>query len=95
MAQAYTPPNSRDMPPERTTSRSSIQSAPAAIPAMIEVTLAAGFTAADLTLVSVIETFAEISSDNSARSASAITGTSPANDTRFSSSKIGVARDKP
>jgi transposase len=38
-------------------------------------------------------TRSSISSDSPARSANAITSASPANDTRFSSSKIGVARD--
>jgi hypothetical protein len=70
-------------------------SAPAAIPAMIEVTLPAGFTAAEATLVSVIATLAATSSDRPARSASAITGTRPAHDTRLSSSNTGVARDQP
>jgi hypothetical protein len=77
----------------RITSRSSMLSAPAAIPAMIDVNLPAGFSAADLTLVVLIATLPEISSDRPARSASAITGTKPANDTRFSSSNNGVARD--
>jgi hypothetical protein len=61
-------------------------SAPAAIPAMIEVSLSVGFTAADLTLVALIATRSSISSDRLACSASAITGTRPAHDTRFSSS---------
>lgn len=68
-----------------------MQSAPAAIPAMTALTLPAGFTAADLTLVVPIATLAETSSDRPARSANAITGTSPAHDTRLSSSKVGVA----
>jgi hypothetical protein len=72
-----------------------LPSAPAAIPAMIDVNLPARFTAADLTLVVLIATLPEINSDRSARSASAITGTKPANDTRFSSSNNGVARDHP
>ena len=49
VAHAYTPPNIAGVPPERTRSRSSMQSAPAAIPAMIEVILPAGFAPADLT----------------------------------------------
>ncbi len=68
-------------------------SAPAAIPAMIDVTLPAGFTAADFTLVVEIATRSAISSDRPACSASAITATRPAHDTRFSSSNKGVARD--
>jgi hypothetical protein len=94
VAHAYTPPNSRDMPPERITSRSSMHSAPAAIPAIIDVSLPAGFTAADFTLLCFIATLLAINSDRPARSASAITGTSPATDTRFPSSKTGVARDQ-
>src|SRR6266508_4720038 len=70
-------------------------SAPAAIPAMIEVTLPAGFTPADLTLVAWTATLLEISSDRPACSASAITGTNPAYDTRLSSSNKGCARDQP
>ena len=69
-------------------------SAPAAIPATIEVSLPAGFTAADLTLLVLIATLAEISSDRPALSASAITGTRPAHDTRFSSSNSGAAADQ-
>ena len=60
---------------------------------MTEVSLPAGFTAAEATLLVLIATFAEISSDNPARSAKPITGNSPANDTRLSSSKTGVPRD--
>src|SRR6266508_1842599 len=68
-------------------------SAPAAIPATIEVILPAGFTPADLTFVACNTTRSSISSDKPARSANPITGASPANDTRRSSSKIGMARD--
>ena len=52
VAGAYTPPNSRFIPPARIRSRSSMQSAPAAIPAMIEVSFPAGFTPAEATLES-------------------------------------------
>jgi hypothetical protein len=62
---------------------------------MIEVNLPAGFTPADFTLVAWTATLLEISSDRPARSASAITGTNPAYDTRFSSSNSGCARDQP
>jgi hypothetical protein len=41
---AYTPANTRGIPPCRITSRSSMLSAPAAMPATIEVSLPAGFT---------------------------------------------------
>ena len=95
VAGAYTPPNSRGVPPTRITSRSSMLSAPAAIPAMTDVSLAAGFTPAETTLVVVIATMPEISSDRPARSARPITGTNPTHDTKLGSSKIGVARDQP
>jgi hypothetical protein len=95
VADAYTSANSRGIPPERIRSRSSMLSAPAAIPAMIEVSLPAGFAPADFTLVAPIATLPEISSDRPACWASAITGTSPAYDTRLSSSNSGCARDQP
>ena len=63
VAPAYTPPNSRFIPPERITSRSSMLSAPAAIPAMIEVSFPPGSTAADLTRVASIATWLVTSSD--------------------------------
>jgi hypothetical protein len=88
-------PNTRGIPPERIASRSSMLSAPGAIPAMIEVTFPARFTPADFTVVAVTATLFEISSDRPACSASAITGTNPAYDTRFSSSNSGCARDQP
>jgi hypothetical protein len=69
-------------------------SASAAIPAMIEVSFPAGFTPADLTLDPVNRTRSAINSDSPARSANPISGTRPAHDTRFSSSKTGVARDQ-
>ena len=89
----YTPPNSRGIPPERITSRSSMLSAPAAIPAMIEVSFPAGFTPAEATFDTLNLTRCPISSDSPARSARAITGTRPAHDTKCSSSNTGVARD--
>jgi hypothetical protein len=74
-----------------------MHSAPAAIPATIDVSLPAGFIPADATRVACgsIATFAAISSDRPARSAKPITGARPANDTRSSSSKMGLARDHP
>src|SRR5664279_6595657 len=69
-----------------------MQSAPAAIPATIAVSFPAGFTPAERTLVEENRTRSVISSDRPARSAKAITGARPEYDTRFSSSKIGVAR---
>jgi hypothetical protein len=95
VAGAYTWSNRRGIPPDLIRSRSSMQSAPAAIPAMIEPSLPAGFTPAEATLVVLIATLPATSPDRPARSASAITGTKPAHDTRFSSSKTGVARDHP
>lgn len=68
---------------------------PAAIPAKIEVILRAGFTPVDFTRVAPITTLLEISSDNPACSASAITGTNPEHDTRFSSSNENWARAQP
>jgi hypothetical protein len=59
------------------------------------VSLPAGFTPADRIVVVAIRTRLEISSDNPVCSASAITGTRPAYDTKCGSSKIGVARDQP
>lgn len=68
-------------------------SAPAAIPAMIEVSFPAGFTPAEATRVEASLTRSATSSDSPACSANAITGTSPAHDTRCSSSNSGVAVD--
>jgi hypothetical protein len=64
---------------------------------MIEHSLPAGFTPADLTRVACgsIATLLAISSDRPARSARPITGTKPAHDTRFCSSKTGLARGQP
>ena len=70
-------------------------SAPAAIPAMTEVSFPAGFTPADATRggSDANVTRSEMSPDSPACSASAITRTSPAHDTKFSSSNSGVALD--
>ena len=54
---AYTPPNSVFIPPERTTSRSSMLSAPAHIPAIIVASFGAGLAAPDLIRGSAIWTF--------------------------------------
>jgi hypothetical protein len=70
------------MPPDRITSKSSMLSAPAAMPAMIEVSFPAEFTPADLTLEVLNRTRSAISADNPDRSARAITGTRPAHDTK-------------
>ena len=67
-------------------------SAPAAIPAMIEVSFPAGFTPAEATRVSdanrdlLVEQLRE-----PGLLGQPITGTRPAHDTRFSSSNSGVA----
>ncbi len=60
---------------------------------MIEVSFPAGFTPADATRTEASPTRSEINSDNPARSANAITGTSPTHDTKRSSSNSGVAFD--
>jgi hypothetical protein len=62
---------------------------------MIEVSFPAGFAPADLTLVAVGSIFTRslISSDSPARSASANSGASPANDTRLASSNRAAARN--
>jgi hypothetical protein len=64
-----------------------MQSAPHAIPAMIDVSFPAGFTPADRTFVAYgsIRTRSPIKSDSPARSANASTGANPADDTRFAS----------
>src|SRR6478735_8065755 len=49
---------------------------------------------ADATLDVLNRTRCPINSDSPARSANTISGTRPAHDTRFSSSKTGVARDQ-
>jgi hypothetical protein len=66
----------------------------AAIPAMIELSLPAGFTPADSILVVLNATFAAINSDSPACSANAIHGTNPAHDTKRSSSNIGIASNQ-
>ncbi len=70
-------------------------SAPAAMPATIDVSFPAGFAPADFTLVAAaaIWTRSAISRDKPARSASASTGANPAYDTRLTSSNTAVARD--
>ncbi len=80
---ARTPVRTLAMPPWRSTSRSSIESAPATIPA----TTHPAFTAALTPHLPPGRTCSAASSPSPARCASAITGTSPACDTRFGSSK--------
>lgn len=81
---AYTPAEMHAMPPDRSTSKSSMQSAPAAIPPMIEVSFPTGFTPAERTRVVPILTFEAINSNRPAASARPITGASPACDRRCS-----------
>ncbi len=76
MAGAYTSLKTRFIPPARINSRSSMLSAPAAIPAMIEVSFPAGFTPAEATRVEATSTRSAINSDSPVCSANAITGTS-------------------
>jgi hypothetical protein len=83
---AYTPPKRLFMPPERMTSMSSMQSAPAHIPAISVASLGAGFAAPDLILGAVMWTFSPRSRDSPVWAANLITGTSPAHDTRLPSS---------
>src|SRR5215207_3959449 len=83
---AYTPPNKDFIPPLRTMSASSMQSAPTHIAAISVTNFGAGLAAPDLIRASVICTFSLRRRDRPACSASVITGTSPAYDTRLSSS---------
>ena len=84
---AYTPSNSVVMPPLRTSSTSSIQSAPTHIPATTVASFGAGLAAPDLIRGSAMCTFSPSSRESPVCSANVITGTSPAYDTRCSSSK--------
>ena len=74
------------MPPARSTSRSSMLSAPQPIPAMTS-SFGTGFAAPDLIRGVVIDTFSSMICDSPVCSASSSSGTSPASDTRLSSSK--------
>jgi hypothetical protein len=91
VAHAYTPPNSFFIPPDRITSRSSMLSAPAAIPATIEVSFGVALAAPDFTRSLVNRTCSSSSWDRPACSANSINGTSPACDTRLSSSKTALS----
>ena len=82
--------NSRGMPPWRSRSMSSIESAPHTIPAIS----ARIFTAALAPPFATILTCSTSSVLSPQRSANAITATNPAHDTRFGSSNTAeVARD--
>jgi hypothetical protein len=91
VAAAYTPPNTFFIPPERITTRSSMLSAPAAIPAMIEVSFGVAFAAPDLIRSSMNRTCSSNSRDNPACSANSSSGTRPADDTRLSSSNTALS----
>src|SRR5665648_662346 len=75
--------STRPIPPWRSRSMASMVSAPATIPATRAATFTPGFEPAD----PGTRTWAATRSCNPARSAKAITGTRPAHDTRFGSSK--------
>jgi hypothetical protein len=79
---ARMPMNSRGMPPWRSRSTSSIESAPHTIPATIARIFAAAFTPP----FAAIFTCSRSSAGGPQRSANAMTGTRPAHDTRFGSS---------
>lgn len=72
-----------------------MMSAPAAIPAITEVSFPPGLTPPDLTFAVRNTTRSEISSDNPARWANASTGAKPAYDTKLASSNTAVARTRP
>src|ERR1700728_4162878 len=73
-------------------SASSMQSAPAHIAAIRVTSFGAGLAAPDLIRGSVIRTFSPSRRDRPACSASVITGTRPAHDTRLSSSNTAESR---
>src|SRR3954468_10609054 len=83
---AYTPLKSVFIPPERTTSMSSMQSAPTHIPAINVVSFGDGLAAPDLIFGAGMHTLSANSCGSPVWVASVMTGTSPAHDTRCSSS---------
>ena len=83
---AYTPSNSVFTPPLRTTSMSSMLSAPAHMPATTVASFGAGLAAPDLIRGAAIQTFLSSRRPRPVCSANVITGTNPAHDTRWSSS---------
>src|SRR5665647_2511960 len=76
--------STRPIPPWRSRSMASMLSAPATIPATSAPTFTTGFDPPD----PGTRTWARARSCNPARSAKAMTGTKPAHDTRFGSSKL-------
>jgi hypothetical protein len=91
VAQAYTPPKSFFIPPDRTTSRSSMLSAPAASPATTDISFAVGLAAPDLTRSLVNRTCSSSNRDRPACSANSSNGTRPTCDTRLSSSNTALS----
>jgi len=81
---AFTPGSTLHTAPSRSTSISSMLSAPVTIPATIEATFAPASAPAPPDTVSLVAT----NDSNPPRRASRITGTSPAEPIRFSSSKV-------
>src|SRR6478609_8113366 len=84
---AYTPPKSVFIPPLRTTSRSSMLSAPAHMPAITVVNFGDGLADPDLILGTGIRILSANNCGRPVWAANVMTGTSPAHDTRWSSSK--------
>src|SRR3954470_14739070 len=91
---AYTPPKRVFMPPERTTSRSSMLSAPAHIPAINVANFGEGLAEPDLIFGAGMQILSANSSGSPVWVARVITGTSPAHDTRCSSSNSADAAMK-
>lgn len=75
---AYTPSNRTGIPPARSTSKSSMLSAPEHIPAITPSSLGTGFAALERTRDILIDTFSAMISGSRVCSASPSSGTSPA-----------------
>ena len=84
---AYTCSKSVFIPPLRTRSTSSMLSAPAHIPAISVASFGAGLADPDLILGSQMQILSASSCGRPVWAATVITGTRPAHDTRWSSSK--------
>jgi hypothetical protein len=91
---AYTPSNSVVIPPLRSASISSMQSAPAHMPATTVTSFGDGLAAPDLIRGSAICTFSPSNRESPDCSANVSTGTSPAHDTRLSSSNTAEVAEK-
>jgi hypothetical protein len=83
---AYTPSNTVFIPPLRRTSISSMQSAPAHMPATTVASFGAGFADPDLIRGAMMRIFSPSNLPSPVCWANVITGTNPAHDTRLSSS---------